>query len=196
MIKYNISDYITTMDIVKTSPDYGHTERNRFKEEKHDLKCTVYKWRYYEGYFDNCGLSEEDFKYIKKGYSPVRISENGSETVLFTIHHIKPLSCGGETRPSNLIPLPRSFHDFIHEKIIDRQINHLQIGDTTTIIGLPDFSKITLPMMMDSGFKIQYYKYLVDKFRMIPPVLINSHTNEIRKKAFAEWYKRNFGHLK
>ena len=62
MKKYLISDYVTTMDVIKTSAEYNQRERNRFKENKHDLKSTVFKYYFYEGYFDNAGLSKEDFE--------------------------------------------------------------------------------------------------------------------------------------
>lgn len=195
MKKYLISDYVTTMDVIKTSAEYNQRERNRFKENKHDLKSTVFKYYFYEGYFDNAGLSKEDLRFIGAGFSPIKATPMGVEYTVFTVHHIKPLSCSGETLPSNLIPLPRKFHEFIHEKIIDPQIKNLKTGETTTIIGVPDFSKLPLETMMDTDFRIQYYKYLVDTYRMIPPHLINKHTNEIRKRLFAEWYSRNFGNI-
>ena len=95
-----------------------------------ELKSTVIKSHFFDGFFDAAGLSEEDLNYIVNGHSPVRVNSNGDEYMLYTIHHIKPLNCGGETRPSNLIPLPRAFHTFIHEKVFDPQLAKLKCGET------------------------------------------------------------------
>ena len=195
MIKYNIADYVMPMDIVKTNSERNKSERNRYKDDKHALKECIYKWLYYDGYFDGCGFSEEDMKFFKNGFSPIRINAKGNEVTLFTVHHIKPLICGGETRPSNLLPLPRSFHTFIHEKIVNPQLDFLEEGDEATIVAMPDFSKITLPMAMDVGFRIQYHKFLVDKYRLIPHHLIDPKTCELKERAYREWYNNQFKNI-
>jgi len=190
--RYNIRDLTTLMEIEKKSAQYTSQERKRFGNFRHELKSTIIKHAYFDGYFDNIGLSEEDMTYIVRGYSPIRISANGEEKRLFTIHHIKPLNCGGETISSNLIPLPRNFHDFLHERIIDPQIKNMKIGDKKVLVAIPDFSKISLSMMMDPGFRIQYHKFIVDEYHMLPEEF-NKNGRKNDRQFIANWYLSNFG---
>ena len=188
--RYNIQNLVTSMEIEKTSPEYCRIERKRFGNFRHDLKSTVIKSYFFDGFFDTSGLSEEDMSYIMNGYSPIRTSPTGVEYTTFTIHHKKPLVCGGETRPSNLIPLPKNFHDFLHDKVFDPQIEGLKIGDKKVIQGVPDFSKITLPMMLDSGFIIQYHKYMFDTHHIMPRGIPKSDSQQL-----AHWYRKKFGNF-
>ena len=194
--KYNIGSLVTEMFIERTSPEYCRIERKRFGSFRHELKSTVIKSHFFDGYFDKARLSDTDLAYIVQGYSPVRTGSSGKEHQMFTIHHIKPLVCGGETKPSNLIPIPRSFHDFLHEKIFDPQMAGLDIGSKKTLVCVPDFSKITLEMMMDPSFRIQYHKYAVDVCGIIPHKIIKSKHKNIRKASFNNWYQNNFGNMK
>lgn len=190
--RYNIRDYTTLMEIEKSEPQYSASERKKFGTHKHELKSTVFKYYFFEGFFDNVGLSDMDMQYVSHGYSPVRISPSGEETRLFTVHHIKPLTCLGETKPSNLIPLPRGFHNFIHRRIIDPQISGMAPGDKKVLVAMPDFSKITLDMMMDSGFQLQYHKYVVDQYKMFPSEF-NKHGMIKNPQFISNWYLNTFG---
>ena len=192
--KYDFKSLTTTMDIEIIDPKESQKERNRY-DDKRDLKSTIYKYYYYSDFFECEQLSARDMEFIKKGFSPITKDENGKETKLFTVHHIQPLNCGGKTLPSNLIPLPRKFHSFIHEKIIDPQIQGMQVGDRKTIIGVPDFSKITLDMMMDSSFRIQYHKFIVDEYRLLP-IAVASKSKRDNGQFFGNWYKSHFGSIK
>ena len=194
--KYNIKDYVTTMKVERHDGEYCRAERKRYGTYRHELKSTVIKSYFFEGFFNNAGLSDEDMKYIIAGQSPVRRGGRGEERLLFTIHHIKPLNCGGETKPSNLIPLPRNFHKFIHEKIFDPQMADIPYGASKELVGVPDFSKITLEMMLDPAFRIQYHKYMVDVYKIIPPRLKHHKSKKTRANAFNQWYQHNFGSIK
>ena len=194
--RYNIRDYVTSMTIQKTNPEYCKIERKRFGNFRHELKSTVIKSHFFDGYFDGAGLSEEDYNYIVNGHSPVRMGSNGNEYMLFTIHHIKPLNCGGETRPSNLIPLPRTFHTFIHEKVFDPQLAKIKVGETAEIVGVPDFSKISLNMMNDPSFRIQYHKFMVDEYKVYPIRLMHHKTKRARADSFNQWYQKTFENIK
>lgn len=187
--RYNIEDYITKMDVQMMDTSYCRHERKRFPQLRSELKSTIYRYYFFNGYFDGINLSDYDLKAILGGCSPVR-GKGKNESLLFTVHHIQPLICGGETVPSNLIPIPQRFHDFIHKAIFEPQTDGMQLGDQKTIIGVPDFSKITLPMMMDSSFIIQYHKHLVDNYGIIPiPLKIGKERNV----SFTHWYQHNFG---
>ena len=193
--RYNIRDLTTLMEIERAPLDYSGKERKRFGNFRHELKSTVIKSYFFDGYFDDAGLSQEDMTYIINGYSPVRISPTGEEKRTFTIHHIKPLVCSGETRPSNLIPLPRRFHDFLHEKVIDPQLAGLDVGEKKVLVAMPDFSKITLRMMMDRGFQIQYHKYIVDQYHMLPAEF-KKRSKRNDQQQISNWYQKNFGCIK
>lgn len=190
--RYNIRDFTTLMEIEKKSSQYTSFERKRYGEFRHELKSTIFKHAYFNGYFNDVGLSEEDMNLIIGGYSPIRVSPTGEETTLFTIHHIKPLICGGETISSNLIPLPKNFHNFLHERVIDPQIKDLKVGDQKVLVAIPDFSKISLSMMMDPGFRIQYHKFLVDEYHMLPEEF-NKNGRKNDRQFIANWYLNNFG---
>lgn len=192
--KYDFKSLTTTMDIEIIAPEDSKRERNRY-DDKRDLKSAIYKYYYYNGYFNCDDLTNQDIEFIKKGFSPIRKTENGREYKMFTIHHIQPLNCGGKTLSDNLIPLPKNFHMFIHEKIIDPQIQGLQVGDKKTLVGIPDFSKITLDMMMDSSFRIQYHKFIVDEFRILPIAFASKWKNN-DSKVYGVWYKNNFDYIK
>lgn len=193
--RYNIRDFTTLMEIEKHSAQYTLQERKRFGNFRHELKSTIFKHAFFDGYFDNAGLTEEDMTYIVGGYSPVRTTKDGEEKRLFTIHHIKPLNCGGETISSNLIPLPRGFHDFLHERVIDPQLKGLKTGDKKVLVAMPDFTKITLPMMMDPGFRIQYHKFIVDEYHMLPQEF-NKNGRKNDRQFIANWYLSSFGPVK
>ena len=77
--RYNIRDYITTMTIQKTDPEYCRIERKRFGSFRHELKSTVIKSHFFDGYFDDAGLTPEDYNYVVNGHSPIRINSNGDE---------------------------------------------------------------------------------------------------------------------
>ena len=194
--RYNIRDYVTTMTIQKANPEYCRTERKRFGAFRNELKSTVIKSYFFDGYFNDANLTEEDFEYIISGHSPIRQNSNGDEYLMFTIHHIKPLNCGGETRPSNLIPLPRTFHKFLHEKVFNPQLAKLNYGETAVLVGVPDFSKITIQMMNDPAFRIQYFKYMVDEHKIFPAKIIRHKNKQARAESFNQWYKKTFSHLK
>ena len=150
------------------------------------------KMYFYDGFFDNANLSPQEIATIIGGYSPVRKKQNGEEITIFTIHHKKPLICSGETITSNLIPLPRNFHDFLHEKVIDPQLKHIKVGEKGVLVAMPDFSKITLPMMMDSGFVLQYHKFIVDEYHMLPEEF-KTGKKKNDKQFIANWYLSTFG---
>lgn len=193
--KYDIDSLTTSIDIEMVSSEESTRERNRFRSHRRDLKSALYKYYFYDGFFDSPSITSKDREFIQNGFSPIRTRADGSEYTVFTVHHIQPLICGGKTLPRNLIPLPRGFHDFIHEKLIDPQIHKLKVGDKHTLVGLPDFSKVTLDMMCDIGFRMQLHKHLVDKFRILPISFVSKWKGK-DSKMFNEWYKNNFDHLK
>lgn len=189
---YDIKDYTMYMEVEIMPPSVVASERKQFNSTKRELKQTIYKYYYYKGFFNDKSITESDLKYIQKGCSPI-VRANGKETQKFSIHHIKPLNCGGTTHPDNLIPLPKCFHQFVHDKIITPQIEGLKIGEKKVLVGIPDFSKITLEMMNDSGFRIQYFKWLVDEYKIMPKeVKDKTKSNE----TFNLWYKNKFNNGK
>jgi hypothetical protein len=193
--RYNIRDLATLMEVEKAPPTYVASERKKFGSYRHELKSTVIKGAYFDGFFDSVSLSETDLKYILSGYSPISVTPTGEERKVYTIHHIKPLNCMGETKTSNLIPLPRKFHDFLHEIVIDPQLRGMNVGDKRVLVAMPDFSKINLQMMQDPSFRVQYHKYLVDTYHMLPRSF-DKHGRKKDQQQIARWYAANFGHLK
>ena len=192
MNHYDIRDYTTLMEVEKAPSNYSLKERKRFSTHKHELKSTIFKYYFFEGFFNGVGLSSTELDCISKGYSPIRRFHHKDERRIFTIHHIQPLTCCGETKPSNLIPLPRTFHDFLHKRIIDPQIMGLEPGERKVLVGMPDFSKITLKMLMDPAFQLQYHKFIVDEYRMMPGELRKA-SRESDRQLFAQWYEKTFG---
>ena len=56
----------------------------------------------------------------------------------FDVHHIVPLSGGGQNKFSNFCLIERSLHKFINKKCFDPALRHIQVGQAVDI-ELPDF---------------------------------------------------------
>ena len=58
------------MDIEIIDPKESQRERHRYPD-KRDLKSTIYKYYYYNEFFDCASLTERDMEFIKKGFSNI-----------------------------------------------------------------------------------------------------------------------------
>ena len=182
--------YSQTVSII--SPEDVRQERIKYNKDKIQLKKALYKTYYHNNYFNGTNLTLKDRILLMSGFSPIYMDSKNRECFRYTIHHIVPISCGGQTVLDNLIPLPRKFHDFIHSKIIDPQIFGSKTGDKIEIKGLPDFSKITLEQMQDENFIRDYQKFLVDCYDIIP-VQFKKMKKSDRTELLNCWYKTMFG---
>lgn len=61
----------------------------------------------------------------------------------FDVHHIIPLSGGGQNRFSNFCLIEKSLHKFINKKCFDPALRHIKVGESVDI-DLPDFGPIAL----------------------------------------------------
>jgi len=61
----------------------------------------------------------------------------------FDVHHIVPLSGGGQNRFSNMCLIERSLHRFINKKCFDPALKNIKVGETV-IIDVPDFPRVAL----------------------------------------------------
>lgn len=178
--------------ITLVTPDEVRQERKRYSQHKLELKSLIYKYYYYSDYFSDVPLTFRDRKMLSEGFSPIDIDENSNEFFRYSIHHITPLNCGGKTVAKNLIPLPKKFHDFVHDMIITPQIDGLQYGDSKVLYGLPNFNKITLSQMQDNRFIKLFHQYVVDRYKIFP-VSVSRVTRRNPKVTPEVWYRRRFG---
>lgn len=166
-MKYDISKYVYTTELRKEVGDNVRDARMKYIDHRREIKKILINEYKLNGYFDCLNLSDDNKKLLDNGYSPVFKDLNGDEHFLFNVHHIIPLSFGGKPCvPSNLIPIPIKFHQFIHAKVIDPQTQHLHSRQKRKVVGMPDFSKITLEMMLDDDFISDYEKYMNCFFAM------------------------------
>lgn len=192
-MKYNIKDYVTDMEVIIVTPT--EAKRERFATigiSKAQFKNTIFKYYYLNDFFQSPTLRATDLAMLERGVSPMRINNKGFEETIFTIHHIVPVHCGGKTVTSNLVPLPRDFHNFIHRYILDPQVKDLSVGDNVILRGVPDFSKITLMMMEDKTFMLSYQKYMIDRYNIYPPKVKKIHRSRYDLK---QWYNNKFKEL-
>ncbi len=61
----------------------------------------------------------------------------------FDVHHIVPLSGGGQNKLSNFCLIEKSLHKFINKKCFEPALRGIKIGQTVAI-ELPDFGPIAL----------------------------------------------------
>lgn len=190
-MKYNMKELTMDMDVVIVSPQ--EAKRERFAAigiSKAQFKNAIFKYYYLNDFFNSPSLRVCDLALLERGISPMRTNKLGQEETIFTIHHIVPVHCGGKTVTSNLVPLPREFHNFIHRYILDEQVKDVKIGTKMTIHGAPNFSKITLTMMEDPTFRLEYQKFLVDEYGIYPPRILKIHRSRFdRKKWYNEYFK-------
>lgn len=186
-MKHQFSKYMTSMEITITNPELAKRERKHFYESNRiDFKKEIIKKYYQNGFFDCILLTRHDKMMLERGLIPFRENILTKAEPLFSIHHIKPISCGGKNTIDNTIPLPQYFHSFIHKNIIDPQIKDLKIGDKKRIRGLPNFELITLDLMFDENFLSKYSDILCNKLR-IQPKKIQRHLSI--SDYFENWKK-------
>lgn len=192
-MKYNMKELTMDMDVVIVSPQ--EAKRERFATigiSKAQFKNAIFKYYYLNDFFQSSSLRVCDLALLERGISPMRTNKIGQEETIFTIHHIVPVHCGGKTITSNLVPLPREFHNFIHRYVLDEQVRDVKVGTQMTIKGAPNFSKITLEMMEDPIFKMEYQKFLVDEYKIYPPRVLKIHRSRYDRK---KWYNQYFKSL-
>lgn len=166
-MKYDISKFVYTTELTKEVGDKVRDARLRYTEARREIKKILFSEYRRQGYFSCLKLSEDNQKLLDNGFSPTYIDIEGNERQMFNVHHIIPLSFGGKPcTPSNLIPIPIKFHQFVHSKVIDPQTQHIHSTQKRRVIGMPDFKKITLEMMMDNEFINDYEKYMNNYFAM------------------------------
>ncbi|MDY6407693.1 MAG: HNH endonuclease signature motif containing protein [Pseudomonadota bacterium] len=61
----------------------------------------------------------------------------------FDVHHIVPLSGGGQNKFSNFCLIERSLHKFINKKCFDPALRGIRVGESVDI-ELPDFGPVAL----------------------------------------------------
>lgn len=192
-MKYNMKELTMDMDVVIVSPQEARQERfGCIGISKAQFKNTIFKYYYLNDFFNSPSLRVTDMSLLEKGISPIRVNSNGQQETIFTIHHIIPVHCGGKTITSNMVPLPREFHNFIHRYILDPQVKDLKIGTKLKIVGAPNFNKITLQMMEDPIFKLEYQKYMIDVYGIYPPRITKIHRSIYDRK---QWYREYFKEL-
>lgn len=70
-------------------------------------------------------------------------AEKGKIPHGFDVHHIVPLSGGGQNKLSNFCLIEKSLHKFINKKCFEPALRGIKIGQTVAI-ELPDFGPIAL----------------------------------------------------
>ncbi len=114
----------------KQSKEYTHQMRKEFDHKR--LNRVFVLWLYRSGklnpYAKQINLARAARGLIPHGYD---------------IHHIVPLSGGGNNKISNLCLIDKSLHKFINKKCFDPALNRIKEGETTTI-PVPDFGRIAL----------------------------------------------------
>jgi len=114
----------------KQSREYTHQMRKEFDHKR--LNRVFVLWLYRSGKLDpyakQINLARAARGLIPHGYD---------------IHHILPLSGGGNNKISNLCLIDKSLHKFINKKCFDPALNRIKEGETTTI-PVPDFGRIAL----------------------------------------------------
>lgn len=161
---------------IKSPKDVAHI-RKQLGRIKYSLKRKAIQSHWEYGYFDNIPLTREHYNSLGEGVSP-----SYKKNKMFTVHHIKPLSCDGRNNLNNLVPLPRTFHKFVHENIITPQIKNTPIGQEVIVKHLPNFDLIPLELLMNPNFINQYSNFLIkngidkhDSPKKEQPPLITKH---------------------
>lgn len=192
-MKYNMKRLVQNMEVTIVSPKEAHKERFSYIGiSKAEFKNTVIRYYYLNDFFRSPNLRVSDLALLEKGLSPRQLNSKGEFETMFTIHHIIPVNCGGKTITSNLVPLPRNFHNFIHKYVLDPQIQNLKPGTRVILKGTPDFTKITLEMMEDPVFQLSYQKFLIDEYGIYPNRIKKIHRSRYDRKM---WYKKYFKDL-
>ena len=114
----------------KQSKEYTHAMRKEFDHKR--LNRVFVLWLYRSGKLDSYA------KQINLARAARGLIPHG-----YDIHHIVPLSGGGNNKISNLCLIDKSLHKFINKKCFDPALNRIKEGETTTI-PVPDFGRIAL----------------------------------------------------
>ncbi len=114
----------------KKNKEYTHEMRKQFDHKR--LNRVFILWLYRSGKLD-AYVKEMNLARAARGLIPKG----------FDIHHIVPLSGGGNNRLSNLCLIEKSLHKFINRYCFDPVLKRIKEGDTL-IIEVPDFSSVAL----------------------------------------------------
>ncbi len=126
------------------------TKALRKEFDKRDMNHKFVKWLYRKGFLDQY-KDVINLERAKRGKIP-----HG-----FDVHHILPLSGGGNNHVSNFCLIERSLHKFINKKCFEPALRHIKIGETVEI-EIPDFPKVALRRDYN-GFIDQKLKHSRDR---------------------------------
>ena len=114
----------------KQNKEYTRLMRKEFDHKR--LNRVFVLWLYRSGklepYAKQINLARAARGLIPRGYD---------------VHHIVPLSGGGNNKISNLCLIDKSLHKFINKKCFDPALNRIKEGETT-IVNVPDFGRVAL----------------------------------------------------
>lgn len=133
------------------------TKALRKEFDRRNMNQKFVKWLYRKGYLDQYA-DVINLERAKRGKIP-----HG-----FDVHHILPLSGGGNNHVSNFCLIERSLHKFINKKCFEPALRNVKVGGTV-VVELPDFPKVALRRnyngFIDSKLKHdkdrqKFYQYL------------------------------------
>lgn len=111
-------------------PEVTKKYRKEFDQKRMNHKFV--KWLYRKGYLD---------KYTHK--ISLERARRGKIPHGFDVHHILPLSGGGNNHVTNMCLIERSLHKFINKKCFDPPLRGAKIGQTFEI-DVPDFGRVAI----------------------------------------------------
>lgn len=141
------------MDMIKLQltlqpPEVTKALRKEFDHKKMNQKFVKWLWR--KGYL-------EPFKH----QISLERARRGKIPFGFDVHHIVPLSCGGNNHVSNFCLIERSLHKFINKKCFEPALRGAHIGQTV-YVELPDFGRVATREMYN-GFIDQKLTHARDR---------------------------------
>ena len=119
-----------TIHFVLQPPEVTKALRKQFDKRK--LNQVFVRWLFKQGLLNQYA----DIINLER-------AANGRVPHGFEVHHIVPLSGGGQNKFSNFCLIERSLHKFINKKCFDPALRGIRVGESVDI-ELPDFGPVAL----------------------------------------------------